>query len=695
MLKLVLIAFLPFLFFFGDTTDKTASSSKPDGGTGTLKKMVPDGGDVALNLDLSKGFGQSRVRGASGEMKFSIPAESFLPILIFNDEVRTPLPGSMELRGSAQLPRGLKTSTRTSKLILEATPWGSDFEMVLRDENGMVFFGIEGLQYGYDPEQGVFSFENARLLMSPEYAKELGKPAAAGSIVGALSLHASMRAIEITNMVDGDVQRDTLPASVDAGSVPGPDVIVGDLNGLSQPDTGVVGGYVGLSVGTDSCNIGTVDLDWFQLPSNDHPVIPQNIYKMSGGPANNERFEQIGQSNVKHAFTALTQNICSLGCNGVGGTHLGSGCSDPYVVSLNSGGSGHSLGSRAWINPFTGNFPASNTVNTHTGHTHTAISHRMLVDVNDLNTTLNPGATYYAEAQYITPHEYVWCQGHPGQCNMYNNVSHRQYLVSGTTGPTFSFPASTFTTVREKSAVTEWTGASSAAIKPEPGVDGIGSASWKVTNPSAGVWHYEYAIYNQNIDRGIQSLDLPMGAPVTVTNVGFHAPPQQPGSANDGTFNSLGYSSTPWSSTRNAGDFLWSTETFAENQNANAIRWGTLYNFRFDANSPPMIRNVTIGFFKTGAPIIIQMQVPTALVSVSGKVTNADGRGVTHARVSITGDSGFLMSTFTDRKGNFTFNGVPSGGGAYTISALQRRFTFTPQVVNVNDTITDLTVPAS
>ena len=73
-----------------------------------------------------------------------------------------------------------------------------------------------------------------------------------------------------------------------------------------------------------------MDLDWFALPNNDHPVIPQNLYRMSGGASNNERFEQVGQSSVKHAFTALKQNVCGFGCNGVGGTHLGSGCSDPY-----------------------------------------------------------------------------------------------------------------------------------------------------------------------------------------------------------------------------------------------------------------------------------------------------------------------------------------------------------------------------
>ena len=44
----------------------------------------------------------------------------------------------------------------------------------------------------------------------------------------------------------------------------------------------------------------------------------------------------------------------------------------------------------------------------------------------------------------------------------------------------------------------------------------------------------------------------------------------------------------------------WSTETFAQNPNANAIRFGTMYNFRFDSNRPPQTANATIGFFKTG-----------------------------------------------------------------------------------------------
>ena len=61
---------------------------------------------------------------------------------------------------------------------------------------------------------------------------------------------------------------------------------------------------------------------------------------------------------------------------------------------------------------------------------------------------------------------------------------------------------------------------------------------------------------------------------------------------------------------RVASSITWSTETFATNQNANAIRFGTLYNFRFDADQPPQTVNATVGFFKTGSPMMVAIQAP-------------------------------------------------------------------------------------
>src|SRR6266540_3108271 len=440
--------------------------------------MIVESGSVTLDLDLNGLSGSSSLVARPVTLHFAAAANSFLPILVFNDLLRAAETGSMTLipQNTANLPSSLSTSLQ--QLAVEKLPFGAAFDLAVRDsKNGFVFFNVEGTLYAYDADAQLLTITEGRLLLSPEFANALGRPSAAGTAVGKISIGAAMQPIEIMQLVNGETKSVEMPPLQGAagGEAPtltqGPDVIVGELSGLAQ--FGSAGTQVGLAVGTDSCNNGDQPLDWFSLPDNDHPIIPQNLYRVSGGANNTERFEQVGQSSVKHAFTALTQNLCGFGCNGVGGSHLGSGCSDPYSASLNSG---PNLGSRAWINAFTGFFPRGDSPtppNNHSGHVHDGTSHRILVEMDDLNPTLNQGATYFAEAQYVTPHEYQWCLTHPGQCNMYNNASYRQYSVSG--GPTnFTF-SPVGSTVRMRPAIMAWTGAGATVtqIEPDPGNDGI------------------------------------------------------------------------------------------------------------------------------------------------------------------------------------------------------------------------------
>jgi hypothetical protein len=697
MLKTIFIAFLPMLMFFGNgSVDllKNTNQSKSVNTTGTLEKMIVESGSVAMDLDLNRLNGRRAAKaGSSDLLRFDAERNSFFSIIVYNDELRGPLPSSLPIipQTGATLPAKLNESY--GRLVIEHLPFGEQYELAVRDgKTGFIFFNIEGHLYDFDSDSRALSVGPGRLLISKDFAVALGRPADAGTVIGTVSINATMRSIEVKQLVNGEIRSEVLPAMNDpenAGTVPGPDVVVGDVIGLSQ--FGSSGGFVGLAVGTDSCNYGTVDLNWFANPSNDHPVIPQNMYRMSGGTDNQERFEQIGQSSVKHAFTALTQNLCGLGCNGVGGSRLGSGCSDPYSASLNAG---PNLGSRAWINPFTGAYPRNDSAtpnNTHSGHSHNGVSHRILTPVEDLNTTMNSGATYYAEAQYITPHEYAWCQSNPGQCNMYNNVSYRRYNVSGTTSFGFSPVGST---VREKPAVDAWPGATHVRIEPDPGNDGIGLVSYKVTSAGPGVWHYEYTVYNQNIDRSIQSFAVPTGEGVLLSNIGFHAPPQHPAWTNDGTFNSAGFSDAPWAQSQTGGLMTWNSETFAQNQNANAIRWGTMYNFRFDSNRPPQAMNATVGFFKTGAPITVEVLGPspvaqTAAVTVSGRVTTAAGRGIPQARVTITDPGGNLRTVLTNPFGYYRISGIIPGE-TYTIGVSSKAYSFTSQEVEVNDNISGI-----
>ena len=138
------------------------------------------------------------------------------------------------------------------------------------------------------------------------------------------------------------------------GLNPGPDVIVGDLSSLQQ--FGSNGTQVGLAMGTDTCNNGDVELNFCDAE-----------HRSSGPGAKSlsherwidqrDRFEQIGQSWPGHGFFALQNNACGFGCiPASNGTHLGAGCSTADSAGINAGPA--NLGSRAWVNPFTGVFPS-------------------------------------------------------------------------------------------------------------------------------------------------------------------------------------------------------------------------------------------------------------------------------------------------------------------------------------------------
>ncbi len=697
MLKPIFIAMLSFILPFGNISSNLFSESsiiKPRGDSGILEKMIVANGDVVLNINLDKLNGnQSSAKESNlSELQFDINRDSFFNILVFDKELRSTMPGSMRIVPKNELSLPKKLNDSINNLLIEKMPFGEDFGLVIRDrKTGFKFFNIVGQLFEYDSDQQNLKMRSGRILISKEFAQEIGRPSDAEIYVGDINIEAKMRSIEVMQIVNGEATSKSMPAMTDenAGTRPGPDVVVGNVFGLQE--FGSNGTQVGLAVGTDSCNFGNQNLNWFQLPNNDHPVIPQNLYRMS---ADTTRFEQIGQSSVKHAFLALAQNLCNLGCNGVSGTRLGSGCSDPYTAADNAG---PNLGSRAWINPFTGVYPRGDSAtnpNNHLGHSHDGTSHRILTNISDLNTQMNVGATYFAEGQYITPHEYNWCQTNPGQCNMNNNVSYRQFGVNGLSSP-FAFNH-IGETVREKAAVEVWTGATFVQLDPAPGVDGIGKLAYKVTETSPGVWHYEYAIYNQNMDRGIQSFSVPFGNGASFTNVDFHAPPQHPEWLNDGTLNNAGFSDAPWTNSQTSTNMIWNTETFAQNPNANAIRWGTMYNFRFDSNAPPQTATATIGFFKTGSPITVQIQGPgeatNTVASISGRVTSPT-RGVHFARVSITDSGGNTRFTMTNPFGYYRFKDIPIGE-TYTISVFSKSYTFMPQTLQINKNLTNVNFEA-
>jgi len=355
----------------------------------------------------------------------------------------------------------------------------------------------------------------------------------------------------------------------------GPDVIVGAIPNISN--YGSIGGTGAYSLGTTSCNTGTAELNWI-ASINQHPVIGQNIYREENG-----RFEQVGMSWLKHGFTALQQNLC-CSCNSSGtGSRLGVGCSDPYGSGLNGSQSG--LGPRFQVNAFTGDYSYPYFQQGQSGDT---VFKRIQVQNDDVSPTLHPDATYYGEAQYITPDDAAAGNG-------FNNVPWTRLSRPGsTTGGAWRLSISG-STHREESAMRAWAASDPNVIIEDVNVAGEGQfiAGSNVVDNLDGTWTYNYAIFNNNSDFSGQSFSIPFGQNVVVTAVGMSFPLYHSGEP---------YTNVDWTPTVSANAVTWETETHAMNQDANALRWGTTYSFWFTADSAPEIKAASLGLFKPGNP---------------------------------------------------------------------------------------------
>jgi hypothetical protein len=375
----------------------------------------------------------------------------------------------------------------------------------------------------------------------------------------------------------------------------GPDLIVGDLNSLQQQ--GRVGDVVGCAMASILCNQGNEDLDWFANPDPRHPFITWNLYRIEGG-----RFEQVGQAWAKHAFAAAQANACGLGCTP--GSGLGVGCSDTYGAGLN--GSQSILGPRHEINPWTGGFVyAGSHLQNHSG-SHSPIDHRMQLRDSDFDPAQHPGAAFIAE---------LWAVAHD-DVEHTNSMSWEPVTITGSPGGTWSFNLSV-SPVRGGPAIDAWTGATKTTIPSMTVNDGRSILAVQTTDNGDGTWHYEYAVYNMDMDRQVAAFSLPVSPGTTVSSPGFHAV------ASHGE----GYSNDPWQFTRETDRITWATVPFDVNPRSNPIRWGTTYSFRFDADAAPAASLATLGLYKPGTPAELSgaTRGPEVVDLLAGTVNSANG----------------------------------------------------------------------
>ena len=160
-------------------------------------------------------------------------------------------------------------------------------------------------------------------------------------------------------------------------------------------------------------------------------------------------------------------------------------------------------------------------------------------------------------------------------------------------------------------------------------------------------WHYEYAVHNLNSDRSGQAFEVPIPAGVEVTNVGFNNCRHHSGEP---------YSSADWNMEVLPGAVRWNTSTYAQTANANALRWGTMFNFRFEANAPPQEVEATLSLFKPGGvPSMAIATLGPAAPSIPG---DFDGNGEVNGA-----DLSILLSAWgtTDPQADLDGNGEVGG----------------------------------
>jgi len=462
-----------------------------------------------------------------------------------------------------------------------AAQGGFDFRLycvkIAYDENGQA----------YDPTDpgdhagAIVHIKAWDLVVSDSLARELGRPDLAGRQIG------SGKVDGLPVNYDGPWayppgQNPSTP-SKGGGGASGPadatfvDVKLGGLSGLTAQ--GHVGtfpnGRVGLACSTTSCNVGTEQVPWLKPMDENHPGITQALFRQMGN-----RFEQVGIAWAKHGFFALSNSQCTT-CQGGSpqGLFLGIGCSDTYGASNN--GDRFYLGPRDEWNPFTDHWTACGSffdgvpvdcLRDEDGSGFGAVDHRLEAFDYDLNL---PGATYFYEGDYLIRND----------VDKSNNIGSRMCTMSWN-GSAWSVSTPTTGNALLLGPAIDRYGEmrTTAGLAP---ADGKVVLAVQTADLGGGLWRYEYALYNWDLDRKVRSFSVP-----------------DCGSASDFYFHDIDdQAANDWVPTVAGGNVTWTfPDVYLSGVKvAGPLSYATLYNFGFTSDAPPGPRNASLGIHEAGA----------------------------------------------------------------------------------------------
>ena len=124
-----------------------------------------------------------------------------------------------------------------------------------------------------------------------------------------------------------------------------------------------------------------------------------------------------------------------------------------------------------------------------------------------------------------------------------------------------------------------------------------------VCENSDGSYHYEYGIYNLNMDNSIGAFRVPYSGS-DITNFDHNYAPYHSGDV---------FVEEGWSHGVNNGKLSFFSETFATNVNANAVRYNSMHSIGFDSDLAPIDGEGEFELFKSGESVLVPMLVPNAV----------------------------------------------------------------------------------
>ncbi|HEX5051152.1 MAG TPA: hypothetical protein VFZ65_05235 [Planctomycetota bacterium] len=449
-----------------------------------------------------------------------------------------------------------------------------------------------------------------------------------------------------------------VPVLAQANAVPGLDIRmyeVTDLGYTGRRGAAYPNGEAGFMVGHSWCNGGTVNLPWISQSGgvmvDMYPRIAFLLARESGG-----RMVQIsGRSFCKHSPTAFnfSSGPCAP-CTSGGGSFFFVGCSDTYGSGINQ--SQYALGPTEEIDPWLGTWnpqgsyfdrgdpavtgpAAMDSVRSLTSAqiaAFDAVKNRMTVREPELLA----GATYYGQVHAMV-------QGEPGSARG-NNTANREFSITGT-GSAWS--AGTVGPTMIGSVLTRWSGAT-WEVGGNGNDDGRFLVAARVTGPTGGMWHYEYAIHNLDNNRGGASFRIPVAPGAIVQNPGFRDLDTDP--LDDWTFSQS------------------STEIAFMAVGTNSLQWNTIYNCWFDCSVEPGAGSMTIDEALPGPgglSVMVSSHVPSGLAFAYKNAVGSSCGNCTGTFYELFPSSGAF--DLTGRSMTATL-----GGGAYTV--VETPVTFLP-----------------